>query len=98
MNARPTVADMLPGMGGGSRGPRPQAQCTILTYYGQHVLFVRLHHPEPPDFPKITGEAGFGRHAPIKRGARYRYYVTQSLLQKRDNEAGRVSRVSRRCR
>ena len=28
-----------------------------------------------------------------KRGARYRYYVSQALLQKRDNEAGRVSRV-----
>jgi hypothetical protein len=33
---------------------------------GQHVLFVRLHHRELPDFPKITGEAGFGRRAPIR--------------------------------
>jgi hypothetical protein len=33
--------------------------------FGQHVLFVQLHHREPPDFPKITGEAGFSRHAPI---------------------------------
>jgi hypothetical protein len=32
---------------------------------GQHVLFVRLHHREPLDFPKITAEAGFSRHVPI---------------------------------
>ena len=32
---------------------------------GQHVLFVRLQHREPPDLAKITGEAGFGRHVPI---------------------------------
>ena len=32
---------------------------------GQHKLFVRLHHREPPDFRKITGEAGIGRRAPI---------------------------------
>jgi site-specific DNA recombinase len=29
-----------------------------------------------------------------KRGARYRYYVSHPILQKRDNEAGTVSRVS----
>ena len=28
-----------------------------------------------------------------KRGARYRYYVSQAILQQRNNEAGRVSRV-----
>jgi hypothetical protein len=32
---------------------------------GQDRLFVRLHHRKPPDLPKITGEAGFGRRAPI---------------------------------
>ncbi len=29
-----------------------------------------------------------------KRGARYRYYISHALLQKRDNEAGSVSRIS----
>ena len=29
-----------------------------------------------------------------KRGARYRYYVSHPILQKRNNEAGTVSRVS----
>jgi site-specific DNA recombinase len=28
-----------------------------------------------------------------KRGARYRYYVSHAVMQKRNNEAGRVSRV-----
>ena len=32
---------------------------------GQHVLFVRLQHREPLDLPKVTGEAGSGRHAPV---------------------------------
>ena len=32
---------------------------------GERVLFVRLQHREPLDLPKITGEAGVGRHAPI---------------------------------
>jgi len=36
---------------------------------GQHVLFlfVWLHRREPPDFPKITGVVGVGRHHPISR-------------------------------
>ena len=29
---------------------------------GQHVFFVRFQHRDPPDFLKIAGEAGFGRH------------------------------------
>jgi hypothetical protein len=32
---------------------------------GQHVLFVRFQYREPLDLPKITGEAGFSRHAPV---------------------------------
>ena len=32
---------------------------------GQHVFFVRLQHREPPDLPKVTGEAGSSRHAPV---------------------------------
>src|SRR5215475_11002692 len=32
---------------------------------GERVLFVRLQHREPLDLPKITGEAGSGRYAPV---------------------------------
>ena len=32
---------------------------------GQYVLFVRLYHREPLDFPKITAEAGFSHHVRI---------------------------------
>src|SRR5262245_36960356 len=32
---------------------------------GEHVLFVRFQHRDPPDFLKIAGDAGFSRHAPI---------------------------------
>ena len=33
--------------------------------FSQHVLFVRLQRRESLDLPKVTGEAGFGRHAPV---------------------------------
>jgi hypothetical protein len=36
---------------------------------GEHVLFLRFQHRDPPDFGKIAGGAGFGRHAPIKHSA-----------------------------
>ena len=32
----------------------------------QHVFFPPFQHREPPDFLKITGEAGFGPHTPIR--------------------------------
>ena len=28
---------------------------------GEHVLFLRFQHREPPDFLEIAGQAGFGR-------------------------------------
>src|SRR3974390_1821150 len=31
----------------------------------QHVFFLRFQHREPPDLPKVTGEVGSGRHAPV---------------------------------
>ena len=34
---------------------------------GEHVLFVRFQHRDPPDFLKIASEAGFGRY-PLIRG------------------------------
>ncbi len=33
---------------------------------GQQVLFVRFYHRELLDFAKITTEAGFSRHIPIR--------------------------------
>lgn len=35
---------------------------------GQHVLFVLLQHRETLDLPKVTGEAGSGRHVPVSGG------------------------------
>jgi hypothetical protein len=54
-----TVDELMRRLVVAARAPAP----------GQHVLFlfVRLQHREPPNFPKITGEAGFGRHEPISR-------------------------------
>src|SRR5712672_3389088 len=44
---------------------RRLAVAVLAPALGQHVLFVRLYHREPLDFPKITAEAGFSRHVRI---------------------------------
>src|SRR5262245_6046088 len=40
---------------------------TVLTpALGQHEFVLRFQHWDPPDFLKIAGEAGFGRHPVIR--------------------------------
>ena len=40
---------------------RRLAVAVLAPALGQHVFLLPLQHWEPPDFLKITGEAGFGR-------------------------------------
>src|SRR5262249_37912070 len=44
---------------------RRRVVAVLAPAFGQHILFVRLQHRELPDLPKVTGEAGFGRYAPV---------------------------------
>jgi hypothetical protein len=45
---------------------RRLAVAVLAPALGQHVLFLRFQHREPSDLFQITGQAGFGRHAPIR--------------------------------
>ena len=58
---------------------------------GQHVLLVRLQHREPLDFPKVTGEAGSVRHAPVTVASRpmiSTYWPISSELVSKQNYQG----------